>query len=68
MFDFKLTLDEANLVLAALGKAPFEQVAGLIGNILKQAEPQLPRVQQEMEAAAAKAAAEKADAEGKEAA
>ena len=66
MFDFKLTLDEANLVLAALGKAPFEQVAGLIGNIRKQAEPQLPRVQQEMEAA--KAAAEKADAEGKEAA
>jgi len=66
MFEFKLSLTETNLVLAALGKQSFDQVAALIGNIRGQAEPQLPRVQQEMEAA--KAAAEKADAEGKEAA
>lgn len=52
MFDFKLSLNEANLILAALGKAPFEQVASLIANLRQQAEPQLGRVQAEMQAAA----------------
>ena len=51
MFNFQLTLDEANLVLTALGKAPFDQVATLIGNIRQQAQPQLERVQAEMDAA-----------------
>lgn len=51
MFTFELTLDEANLVLAALGKAPFEQVAGLIGKLKEQAQPQLERVQAEQAAA-----------------
>lgn len=60
MFQFELTLDEANLVLAALGKQPFEVVAPLIGKIKQQAEPQLPRVQAELEAA--KKAAEEAKA------
>lgn len=50
MFQFELTLDEANLVLAALGKAPFETVAGLIGKLKQQAEPQLERVQAELQA------------------
>lgn len=50
MFQFELTLDEANLVLAALGKAPFETVAGLISKLKQQAEPQLERVQAEMQA------------------
>lgn len=50
MFNFQLTLAEANMVLAALGKQPFNDVAGLIGNIRQQAEPQLGRVQAEMEA------------------
>lgn len=58
MFEFKLSLNEANLVLAALGKQPFDQVAALIGNIRKQAEPQLERVQSEMQAEAAAKAAE----------
>ena len=57
MFQFELTLDEANLILAALGKQPFEIVAPLIGKLKQQAEPQLPRVQAELEAAQ-KAAAE----------
>ena len=48
MFEFHLTLDEANLVLAALGKQPFEVVAGLINNIKTQADPQIPRVQEEL--------------------
>lgn len=50
MFKFELTLDEANLILAALGKAPFDQVAGLINKIKEQATPQLERVQAEMAA------------------
>lgn len=56
MFKFELTLDEANLILAALGKAPFDQVAGLIGKIKEQAQPQLERVQAEMAAQQAEAA------------
>lgn len=58
MFQFELTLDEANLVLAALGKAPFETVAALIGKIKQQAEPQLGRVQAEMQAKQAEQAAQ----------
>lgn len=56
MLKFELTLDEANLVLAALAKAPFEQVAGLIGKLREQAQPQLPALE------AAAAAAAQADA------
>lgn len=48
MFQFELTLDEANTILAALGKAPFETVAALIGKIKQQAEAQL---QTQLEAA-----------------
>lgn len=51
MFELKLSLQEVNTILASLGKASYEQVAGLIGNIRNQAEPQLPRVQAEIEAA-----------------
>jgi hypothetical protein len=62
MFEFKLSLAEANLVLAALGKQPFNDVAALIGNIKEQAEPQMDRVRQELEAEQA-AAEEAANAE-----
>lgn len=41
MLNFELTLDEANLILGALGKAPFETVAGLISKMREQAQPQL---------------------------
>lgn len=59
MFEFKLTLDEANAILSALGKQPFEAVADLIKNIHMQAGPQMERVKAELEAAAKeKAAAE----------
>lgn len=64
MFELKLSLQDVNTILAALGKGPFEQVAALIGNIRQQAEPQLPRVQAEI--AAEQEAAQKA-AEGQEA-
>lgn len=53
MFNFELTLDEANLILAALGKQQYDAVAGLIMKIKQQAEPQIPRVQKELEEAAA---------------
>jgi hypothetical protein len=38
---FEFTIDEANLVLAALSKAPYEQVAGLIAKVREQAAPQV---------------------------
>jgi len=57
MLKFELTLDEANMVLSALGKAPFEAVASLINKLQQQAQPQLPALE-----AAAKAAADAADA------
>ncbi len=38
---FELTLDEANLILKALGKLPFEQVFELIGKLNQQANKQL---------------------------
>jgi len=43
MKELKLTLslDEANLVLQALGQLPFVQVHELIGKIQMQSEPQL---------------------------
>ena len=36
----ELTIDEANLVLTALGQLPYVQVVGLVENIKKQAETQ----------------------------
>jgi hypothetical protein len=51
MLKFELNLDEANLVLAALAKAPFEQVAGLIGKFREQAQPQLPALEAAQKAA-----------------
>jgi hypothetical protein len=50
MLKFELTLDEANLVLAALGKAPFETVAGLITKMREQAQPQLAELEQAQQA------------------
>ncbi len=41
LIDFKLSLDEANLILKALGKLPFEQVYELIGKLNRQANSQL---------------------------
>lgn len=53
MLNFELTLDEANLVLGALGKAPFDQVAGLITKMREQAQPQLVEMEQAQAAQAA---------------
>jgi hypothetical protein len=40
---FDLTIDEANLVLMALAKQPFEQVVGLMNKLQGQAKDQLPQ-------------------------
>lgn len=45
MLKFELTLNEANLVLNALGKQPFDAVAPLITKIQQQAQPQLPALE-----------------------
>lgn len=58
---FELTLDEANVILASLGKQPFDAVAQLIQNIQQQAQPQLPALEAAMKEAAKKAAEESAE-------
>lgn len=40
---FELTVEEANLVIAALAKMPFETVVVLIPKIQQQAQSQLPQ-------------------------
>lgn len=55
MLKFELTLEEANVILGALGKQQYDAVAGLIGKIQQQAQPQLLALQQEAEAAKAPA-------------
>lgn len=57
MFKLELTLDEVNLILATLGKAPYETVAGLVAKIREQAQPQFDALQ------AAQAAEEESAAE-----
>ena len=39
--ELKLSVEEANLILEALGNLPFSRVYGLIGNIQRQAQAQL---------------------------
>lgn len=58
MLKFELKLEEANLILAALAKAPYEQVAGLITNMQQQAQPQLPALEEARKAAEAAAKTE----------
>lgn len=41
--NFELTVEEANLVIAALAKMPFEAVAAIIPKIQQQAQAQLPQ-------------------------
>ena len=37
----ELTIDQINVIMSALGNAPFIQVEGLINEIRKQVQPQL---------------------------
>lgn len=45
-----MTIEEANVVLASLGKQPFDAVASIITKIQQQAQPQLPALQAALEA------------------
>lgn len=49
MFELKLSLNELNAVLAALGRMPYEQVASLIANVQQQAQPQVEKAQAEQQ-------------------
>lgn len=40
-FKFEFTIEEANIVLASLGKMPYESVAALVENIQRQAKDQM---------------------------
>lgn len=52
---FKLTIDEANLVLEALGTMPFKTVFALVGKIQTQAGEQLNENGQQQKTGATKA-------------
>lgn len=56
---FEFTLEQINVVMASLGRMPYEQVFQLVENIRQQAAPQL----QEAQAREAQAAQESADME-----
>ena len=43
--ELKVTVDEANLILEALGSMPFKQVYALVGKIQEQASRQLGKPQ-----------------------
>lgn len=43
----KLPLAQVNLIMAALGKAPYEAVADLVQSIREQAIPQVPKSEEE---------------------
>ena len=49
----ELTIDEANLVLEALGQLPFARVYALIGRLQDQARAQLQPAQAQLQAVAA---------------
>jgi len=52
MLKFELTIEEANVILGALGKQPFDTVATIITKLQQQAQPQLPALEAKMKAEA----------------
>lgn len=46
---FELTVDQVNLILQVLSKAPYDVAAPLIDEIRKQAIPQVQQLQQEVQ-------------------
>lgn len=41
-FTFEFTVEQTNIIFAALGRMPYESVAGLIAEMQKQAQLQIP--------------------------
>ena len=60
----ELTTAETNVVLGALGKAPYEQVSGTVEKIIEQGRPQAQVIEEAKAAAAAAEEAAAADAAG----
>jgi len=52
VIELKLTVNEVNGILGAIGKMPFEQVVGLVDKIRSQAVPQVQAAQTEVEQSA----------------
>lgn len=46
LLTFELHLDEVNVVLQALGRLPYDQIAPMIAKVRAQAEPQVQALQQ----------------------
>ena len=46
MITLTFTIEEANAIMAVLGRQPYEQVEGLIAKIREQAIPQLPKTEE----------------------
>jgi hypothetical protein len=49
MIKLELTVEEVNIILASLGKHPFESVFNVIKKIQDQAVPQLPKEEEKKE-------------------
>jgi hypothetical protein len=58
---FNVTVDQANVLLAALGTQPYDRVAPIIGTIQQQAQAQLAQAAQAAQAAAEAPAAPAAE-------
>ena len=43
MIKLEVSLEECNLIMMALAKRPFEEVAGLFAKLQQQVQPQLPK-------------------------
>ena len=43
---FEFTIEELNIIMAALGRMPYEQVFTLVENVRKQAGPQIQAAQE----------------------
>ena len=43
---FEFTIEELNIIMAALGRMPYEQVFQLVENVRNQAAPQIQQLQQ----------------------
>lgn len=56
MIKLELTVEQINLILASLGKQPYEAVAGVISEIQKQGGPQAAALEAEAAKAEQKAA------------
>ena len=52
MIKLELSIEQVNIILASLGKQPFEAVATVINEIQRQGGPQAAAIQAEAEAAA----------------